>query len=184
MTIMTRGSATESWRDLVREASDRACIRLAETHESYLVFTLLGHMRDAHLLKQTIALDALDGCQQDGAACTERWREIGDRCLLIAGLFPKQAQRRCVGDDYYASWGQTAYAETAMRMRSTLGRLYSELAHMFGRLVCVLRLLRSDENALQSASPSLQVDTTSGVAAVRRALFGHDDGLTGNGRLH
>jgi hypothetical protein len=67
---------------------------------------------------------------------------VGDRCLLIAGLYPEQAQRRLVTLDYFMALGRNAYAEVACAARSAMADLYERLAAGFARLVRVLVALR------------------------------------------
>ena len=143
-TTMALGAVTQLWQTLVRDAEIRAHIDLAETQESYLVFTLVRHCRDSLLSDRIVSLELLDGLNIDGELREERLRDVGDRCLLIAGLFPEQARRRCVSNSYYADLGRIAYAELATWSRSTLSSLYAELAEMFRWLVNVLRAIRAE----------------------------------------
>lgn len=142
MHEMHTGTAMELWHRLVREATGRAHVELAETQESYLVFTLAGHMRDALIAGRALALDLIEGLALDVDVREERLREVGDRCLLVAGLFPRLARRRNVSPAYYADLGQLAYGELALRRGDALSQLYGELADGFRALVRVLRSVR------------------------------------------
>ena len=94
--ILTENAPTALWLDLVRESAQRAGVTLDEELESHLVFVLMRHLGDAGLGARVLALDYLEALLAQGSQRTRALRETGDRCLLIAGLFPEQAQRRRV----------------------------------------------------------------------------------------
>ena len=60
------------------------------------MFVLLRYQRDEQLLSRTQALAWLHAQDQVGRARADALREVGDGCLLIAGLFPGVAERRRV----------------------------------------------------------------------------------------
>ena len=142
MPTLTTGTTTQMWQALIRDAGQRIHTRLDEATESYLVFTLLRHSRDGWLTSRTLALELLDGFDQMATLRQERLRDVGDRCLLIAGLFHGQARRRRVSEDYYVDLGRCAYGELAIDGRNTLASLYHSLVAQFARLVGVLRHVR------------------------------------------
>jgi len=135
-------SQTALWVDLVHEAEHDASAPLGEELESYLVFLLIAHMRDTHLHRNAIAIDYLLAKAQPGKRHREELRTVGDRCLLLAGLYPEQAQQRMVGLDYFISMGSQAYNELAHALRATVADLYQHLARAFARVVRVLLEVR------------------------------------------
>jgi hypothetical protein len=141
-TILTHPAATALWHDLVREAEQRGQARLDADLESYLVFLLMRHLRDAQLADHVLALDYLLALQRRGAQRGQELRDVGDRCLLIAGLYPHQAEQRLVSLDYFIALGANAYSELAAQARSAIAALYEQLAGAFARLVRVLVELR------------------------------------------
>lgn len=167
MQTLATGATAQLWHDLIRDAEQRAGTTLDEAAESYLVFTLLRHSRDAWLTGRTMALEWLDGLTHIGAVRGERLRDVGDRCLLIAGLFAGQTTRRRVSSGYYIDLGRSAYRELSDAERSALATLYGQLAGAFTCLVAVLRELRSgcDLQPLleqsDRSSPARQRNTTS-----------------------
>lgn len=140
--ILTGPSATGLWRDLVREGESRCGATLDEDAESYLVFTLMRHDRDAPLAHRVMALELLRAFEQGGRLREQDLRDVGDRCLLIAGLYPELAARRRVSVDYFISLGQVAYDDLAQRSRLALAELYGQLVRLFARLVRVLLEVR------------------------------------------
>ncbi len=132
------GTTTQLWYELVRDGEARAHLQLPDTVESYLVFVLQRHQGDVLLGGRTMALECLNGLQRNGRDRTDALRDVGDRCLLIAGLFPKLARRRNVQPDYYAGLGQAAYCEVAALARAGHAALFEQLARRFDSMRRVL----------------------------------------------
>lgn len=132
------GATTQLWYELVREGEERVHLRLPDEVESYLVFVLHRHQGDAWLGGRTMALECLHGLELTGHERTDALRDVGDRCLLIAGLFPRLARRRNVQPGYYAALGRAAYGEVAVRARTGYGELFAQLARRFDAMQRVL----------------------------------------------
>lgn len=137
-TILTDTAATALWHDLVREAEQRGAAPLDDEIESYLVFLLMRHLRDANLGGHVLALDYLTALDDTGTPRHDRLRNVGDRCLIIAGLYPQQAQRRLVSLRYFFDLGSRAYGDLADAARTAWAELFRRLAATFARLVRVL----------------------------------------------
>lgn len=142
MSSIRTGAAAEVWQGLVLDACRRSGQALDETCEAYLVFALLRHQRDPQLLAYTQALEWLNAQAQVGSARIDALQDVGDRCLLIAGLFPGLAQRRRVSVDYFIELGRGAYRDVAEGGRSATAALFSRLASTYRELVQVLRAVR------------------------------------------
>jgi len=141
-TILTDTSQTALWADLIRQAESGASLQLGEELESYLVFVLMGHTRDVQLHRHVLAVDYLLARAESGTRHKQELRDVGDRCLLLAGLYPEQAERRMVSVDYFLALGSRAYGELSSALRAAVGELYGHLAQAFARLVRVLMELR------------------------------------------
>ncbi|WP_133499323.1 hypothetical protein [Cognatilysobacter terrigena] len=148
MASLQRGASAELWQALVHEAGERAGCALDESRESYLVFVLLRHQGDNHLLARTQALEWLHAQSLAGRAREESLRDVGDRCLLIAGLYPALAERRRVNVRYFIDMGRSAYQGVAEAGRSAYATLFAQLADTYGELVCTLRAVRPDITGL------------------------------------
>lgn len=149
--ILTGPTPTELWRELVREGEERSGARLDEDTESYLVFTLMRHDRDAPLASRIMAIEFLSALERGGRLREQDLRDVGDRCLLIAGLYPELAERRRVSQRYFVELGQHAYDELAHATRAALADLYARLVRLFARLVRVLIEVRQ----IAAATPVL-----------------------------
>lgn len=142
MQTITQGTQAELWQALVREGYERSGQVLEEMRESYLVFVLLRHQRDAHLLARTQALEWLHAQAQTGSLRADALRDVGDRCLLIAGLYPALAERRRVSVEYFVDLGRGAYQGVAECSRAAYAALFEQLASSYRELVRALRAVR------------------------------------------
>lgn len=142
MHSIRQGAASELWQVLVREGSERSGQALDEMQESYLVFMLLRHQGDAHLLARTQALDFLTAQQAAFTLRADALRDVGDRCLLIAGLYPEYARRR-VGVEYFIDLGRGAYRDVADASRAGYAELFALLSRTYHGLVRTLQAVRA-----------------------------------------
>ena len=140
--ILTDVPQLALWTDLVHEAEHGAATRLDEELESYLVFLLMAHTRDVQLNRSVVALDYLLARAQSGTRHKQELRDVGDRCLLLAGLYPEQAQRRLVNIGYFLDLGSCAYDELSNALSAGIAQLYGHLAQAFAHLVRVLMEVR------------------------------------------
>ena len=147
-TDWREGPALALWQDLVRDGEEQAGVRLGESVESYLVFVLMRYLRDSALGAHVLALDWLQAAEHSGRVRADALRDVGDRCLLIAGRYPGLAQRRRVSVDYYATLGCGAYHGVAESARDGYAELFSELARAFRAMVRVLGALPAERAAL------------------------------------
>jgi hypothetical protein len=136
--ILTDATRTALWHDLIRDAEQRARRPLAEDVQSYLVFTLMRLTGDAALGARILALDFLQSFGVHGQRRADELRDVGDRCLLLAGLYPEQAERRAVPLSYFCALGSSAYEALADGIRNGVRELYAQLARSFRALVRVL----------------------------------------------
>jgi hypothetical protein len=140
--ILTDVPQLALWTDLVHDAEHGAALRLDEELESYLVFLLMGHTRDVQLGRGAVALDYLLARAESGTRLKQELRDVGDRCLLLAGLYPEQAERRLVTISYFLNLGARAYDELSSALSASVAELYDRLAQAFAHLVRVLMELR------------------------------------------
>lgn len=153
MEALRQGTAAALWHDLVREGEQRRHLALGETLQSYLVFALMRHLGDAALTRRTMALDWMQAHQRP--VTPDRLRDVGDRCLLIAGLFPRLASRRRVTTDYYIDLGRGAYSTASERAPRCERELFADLAQAFCSLVEVLDAVRADVRTQPLAIPAM-----------------------------
>lgn len=154
------GPQAQLWQALVRDAEVRASRNLDEELESYLVFTLMRFTADGELGARIMALDYLDGVGTAGSNKGLKLRDVGDRCLLLAGMYPEQARRRHVSLDYFCNLGRTAYEELSVQLRLALRELYGRLSCAFHALVRVLVEVRRLSGDWQGLDPMAKLELT------------------------
>jgi hypothetical protein len=144
---LRQGTQSELWQALIREGAQRRGVQLDEHSESYLGFVLIRHQRDAQLAAHSLALDWLHACEERAQVRADALRDVGDRCLLLAGLYPQLARRRHVSPEYFVQLGRGAYAGVADVARAGYAALFAHLAQEFRRLVATLRGARESGGA-------------------------------------
>lgn len=103
MTLITH----PDWTSLIQLAEARSAIQLPSPLENYLIQLVKRFSLEPHLGGQASALAWLAAKQAQGS---EAYLRIGDECLLMVGLFPKQLTRRSLNLSYYIELGRSAYA--------------------------------------------------------------------------
>lgn len=133
------------WHRLIREAETRSRCALDEQGESYLVFLLMRYLKRPDLVRSVLALQFFRAAAASGRQREIDMQDLGDKCLLYAGLFPGQASRRRVKLSYFVDMGQAAYGTVAEGAAEGAASLYRSLAETFLSLASVLRAVRPDD---------------------------------------
>lgn len=130
------------WYALVTEAEVASQLNLNENTESYLVYLLQRFVQEPELLESTIALDALAALQGPTQLLIEKLKIVGDKSLLVCGLFPGLARRRHVSVEYYSQMGQAAYLTISECQERASAELYLQLSQYFPQLQIILQAMR------------------------------------------
>lgn len=109
MKILTESTPMALWYQTLQEAQAKCQMRLSTEVESYLVLMLMRYLHYRQLAKEIMAAVFLEGMQGSARRRQSILQDVGDRCLLISGLFPAVAEKRLVRLRYYIDIGQTAY---------------------------------------------------------------------------
>jgi hypothetical protein len=140
--IILHPTDMSQWHALVNEAQASTRLILHENMESYLVFLLMRFSQSPELAESVLAVDFLNAMQAAGTRQVEQLREVGDKSLLLCGLFPGMAEKRHVSLSYFADMGQAAYL-TVSELQDAEAPLYHELSTKFTTLQGVLNALNS-----------------------------------------
>lgn len=146
-SLILEPTSTAQWQRLVREASVNSSRKLDEELESYLVFLLARVCGQTELLERVVALEYLHTLKAAGVARNEHLREVGDQCLLFAGLFPHLARKKLVRISYFVQLGCNAYQLLAATLNHTAARLYDDLSSTFVMLMDILHRMREQQGA-------------------------------------
>ncbi len=143
MSLITNENSLILWQDLVRDAEDTCEVELNQELEAYLVSLLSRYLNKPEMAKSVFATALLDALQEESARRQTHLRDVGDRCLLFAGLFPRVAQKRHVKISYFVDVGRSAYYAI-----SATGDLFGSLAVKFVILMDVLQSIRQPPDML------------------------------------
>jgi hypothetical protein len=172
------------WHALVNEAQAACQCNLDEPLESYLVFLLMRFAERPDLAASVMALEFLQAQRAESQVATQL-RDVGDRCLLVSGLFPRLAERRLVNVSYFVSIGRAAYDQLASLLDRHTDRLYGRLAEAFVVIMDVLHAMRglSGQTVLGPlAAAELWADT--GSQSALRCLNDATDAIPVDYDLH
>lgn len=141
MQISHQQGITAQWQSLVSEAEQFNGVQLEPNHESYLVHTLVRYTSNTEMVKRIMALEYLNAMQHPGSQRQDELRDVGDQCLLFAGLFPMRARRRQVKVSYYVELGRSAY-QVIGDSEHDWSDIYAEMATEFVTLMDTLHAIR------------------------------------------
>src|SRR3990167_2734053 len=129
------------WHALINEAQASTRLILPENMESYLVFLLMRFAQSPLLVESVLAIDFFNSMQAVGTRQIELLREVGDKSLLLSGLFPGLAEKRHVQLKYFSDMGQAAYLTVSELEADDVAALYHALSHQFIDLMIILKAL-------------------------------------------
>ncbi len=170
-TLVLHPTQTAQWHALVSDAQDICTQQLDEHLESYLVFLLMRFLARPEIAGSILGLEFLESLQspEHDKLRQEKLREVGDKCLLFAGLFPQHAERRRVKISYFVNTGQNAYANLSALLKENSPSLYSALCEGFVSMMDVLQAVRSMADDHQDLSP-IQAEELYRETGSQRAL--------------
>jgi hypothetical protein len=146
--MLTTGTLTAFFHELVRTAMTTQHVESSETTEFYLVHLLETFARptEADLLDRPLGLDYLEAVQLPASQRYGKLKRVADTALFVTGVFVDSLDRSLVGPDYYATLGRNAYARlSAQPSRTGLAELFGELAGRFPDFVRVLTEISAQE---------------------------------------
>lgn len=159
------------WHDLVNEAQAHCDIHLAPDLEHYLVFLLIRFMAQPGMAGSVLGLELLHSYHQSSLQARQRQlKEVGDKCLLFAGLFPARATKRHVKLSYYVRLGQLAYS-TLYAYLDNKETLFISLSKEFPKMMDVLHATRGTSGYAQDLLQSLELWHETGSPAAWHRLI-------------
>ncbi len=135
MTLLTNPDQAVLWRDLIQGAETRSNIHLPPNLENYLtqlVSRFAAHPDISHKIMGIEWVSAMKTREADALI------QVGDECLLLAGLFPQHLTRRSLNLGYFIRLGQSAYGALSLSTHD----LYEGLSRQFVVLTDVLFYVR------------------------------------------
>lgn len=144
MSLLIANTDLVLWQDLVKKAEESCHINLEKNLEAYLVSLLIRYVDKPQVVKQLFAKAFLQALALERHARDHALREIGDKCLIYSGLFPKSAHKKQVTISYFVHLGQSAYAHVS----KAASDIYQLLASQFVILMDILQSIRAQPDML------------------------------------
>jgi hypothetical protein len=129
----------EFFRTSIKEASMVTGNRFTEEVECYVVNLLINPPP-----LEFVTENYLSSQDKSSSEKAKSLRNIGDVSLLISGVFPKIADKRNVGVDFYVGLGSTSYQSVGCILGSydkRLKTLYESLSSQFVQIQTTLSSL-------------------------------------------
>lgn len=144
-SLILHPTSIAQWHALLNEAQKSSTIYLKEDLEAYLVFLLMRFTSQPEIASSVLGLDFLKCHQYRDAEQSHLLKDLGDRCLLFAGLFPGRAIKRRVKLSYFIKLGQRAYSTLSNQINEQES-LFIQLCFEFPRLMDVLHATRESNH--------------------------------------
>lgn len=142
-SLILHPTSIAQWHALILEAQKTLSIQLQEELEAYLVFLLMRFTGQPDVAHSVLGLDFLESTQQMPNQQPDLLKNVGDKCLLFAGLFPDRALRRRVNQAYFIHLGKTAYMNLASSIiLASQAELFLKLCQEFLLLTDILQATR------------------------------------------
>ena len=132
---------TAPWRALLTKAQFVARVELHALVEEYLVGVLFRTSISPGTVDDTVVAAESGRFEQSESA--DALREIGDHCLVYAGLYPEHAIERDVPLACFVRVGAAAYREFG---KLTADPMFTLIADCFVEIIGVLHTLRDVED--------------------------------------
>ena len=110
--IITSLSMSANWYELLQCAKEQSGYHLKESVEHYLIMTLDSFNAESHDFASNLAIEFMEALDSSEP---KKLRSVGDKCLLINGVFPEISIKRNVTLSYYAGIGKQAYSSVAQK---------------------------------------------------------------------
>lgn len=138
MSLVLHPSEISQWYTLVTEAESSCFLNLNQEVESYLVFLLIRFTKEPSIVDSILAIDFLKSLDALKKHQYDAIRDVGDKCLLISGLFPYRAKRFQLSTDYFMNLGRSAYGALSFSQN-----VYTLLSDNFASLTDVMHAMRA-----------------------------------------
>ncbi len=174
-SLILHPTSTAQWHALLGEAQQASAIYLKEDLESYLVFLLMRFTGETSVASSVLGLEFLEAYLQEPHHY-HHLKDVGDKCLLLAGLFPGRAAKRRVKLSYFVKLGQLAYS-TISHSLSIQEELFIKLCVEFPKLMDVLHAMRETSSSTIDLLQSLELWHETGSQSAWQRLSEATSGL-------
>lgn len=138
MGLLIHATPNALWQSVIQSAVAECDLNLSPHLEAYLISLLMRYTNKPEVVQQIFATAFLEALQTETSLRNASLKDVGDQCLLFAGLFPQVAERRHVKLIYFVDIGRSAYTA----MSNEANGLFTALALQFVPLMDILQSIR------------------------------------------
>ena len=131
-----RVDTDSSWYDLLVEAQKETSIFLPPSLEHYVSLLLKHYLSRLDFFEEPIGIELL-ACATKTVPLIQ-YQDVGDRCLIISGLFPDLVVRKNVSQGYLKKIGKSAYYQVSLQSDKTIQPLFFHLYTQFEEISTIL----------------------------------------------
>lgn len=138
MGLLIHATPNALWQSVIQSAIADCELKLSADLEAYLISLLMRYTNKPEVVQQIFATAFLEALQSETTLRNISLKDVGDQCLLFAGLFPQAAERRHVKLIYFVDLGRSAYTAISNEAND----LFTTLALQFVPLMDILQSIR------------------------------------------
>lgn len=143
--IQLAKSTEQLWLNLVKEGEARSKLQLDADMEHFLTQLLRHRMTDASIGNRVLALEYLQAFQTHAQNKTQLLHQVGDSCVILAGLFPKRAKRKGVSLSYFLQLGRSAYDQLSSSVERSKKGVFAKASQRLHKLIEVVQCLPNQD---------------------------------------
>lgn len=132
------------WYRLLADLQQERSTCLPIEIEHYLAMTLIQGSQNIQLFDNTLAEELL--CHMHRPLDFDKWRSLGDKCLIINGLFPQWGQRRCQSSHYVADIGKLAYQQASLDYKGGYRYVFEHLTQHYDEITSLLNHIEPNKS--------------------------------------
>lgn len=144
MGVILQDTNLTLWNNLIKEAERECASAISHELEDYLARLLHRYLNQSDLADRVLATAYLEAMQLQHRQRAVLLQVVGDECLLFAGFFPSQTEKKHVNADYFVQLGRKAYTAVSYTANDLCGMLASH----FVLLADILQTIRREPDLL------------------------------------
>lgn len=132
------------WYHVLSDLQEETRVILPNEIEHYLMLMFMNTTHDISILDSFLSQDFLTTFAQPYNC--ENWQDIGDKCLILSGLFPDWTRRRVRSEHFVSKLGKLCYSQASLQHFGASQKLFEYLCENYDVIV----------EFLQKMNPSTQ----------------------------
>ena len=127
------------WYHVLNDLQEETSFSLPTEVEHYLMLIFVNSTQDITILDSFLSQDFFLSFTQPYNV--ENWQDIGDKCLVLNGLFPDWTCRRVRSKNFVTNLGKLGYCQAALQHYGASQKLFEYLSHNYDDIVQFLKMM-------------------------------------------